>query len=166
MQDVVQAVGRYPMEAVIARYAKDEGLSAEIAAEHERELKRFLSLICLNPGEPYGMKGQIDKLWHTFIIHTRDYKDFCDKVAGRFIHHVPESPGNDKSDGRKQYTRLLEDYAKVFGEEPPAHVWPRMVASRDDESCSSCNGCGGSGPSCGANQAVDCSGCGQCSSPQ
>lgn len=32
----------------------------------------------------------VDIGWHTFLLHTRDYAEFCDRIAGRFIHHEPE----------------------------------------------------------------------------
>lgn len=31
----------------------------------------------------------VDPGWHAFIEHTHEYADFCEHVAGRFIHHVP-----------------------------------------------------------------------------
>lgn len=31
----------------------------------------------------------IDEMWHTFILHTRDYFDFCFKHFGRYLHHQP-----------------------------------------------------------------------------
>jgi hypothetical protein len=33
----------------------------------------------------------VDALWHEFVLHTRDYQEFCDQALGRFLHHVPES---------------------------------------------------------------------------
>ena len=31
----------------------------------------------------------IDKMWHTFILFTKDYQDFCQDNFGFFIHHYP-----------------------------------------------------------------------------
>lgn len=168
MQQVVESVLKYPMETVVSRYAREEDLPLAVAVEHERELKRFLALICLNPNISYGMKGPIDKLWHTFIVHTREYREFCHRAAGRFIDHVPEAPDNDeaKAKGRAQYERFLADYQAVFNEEPPRDLWPRFITRGEGASCSSCNGCGGPGPSCGANSINECSGCSQCSAPE
>ncbi|WKU07301.1 hypothetical protein [Micromonospora sp. HUAS LYJ1] len=39
---------------------------------------------------PIGPSNLVDIGWHTFILHTRDYAEFCDRIAGRFIHHEPE----------------------------------------------------------------------------
>ncbi|MEO8065553.1 MAG: hypothetical protein ABI643_01710 [Candidatus Doudnabacteria bacterium] len=35
----------------------------------------------------------LDEYWHTFILHTRDYREFCDSHLGFFIHHSPSFPG-------------------------------------------------------------------------
>jgi hypothetical protein len=31
----------------------------------------------------------IDSAWHSFILHTREYMEFCHNRLGRFVHHVP-----------------------------------------------------------------------------
>jgi hypothetical protein len=35
----------------------------------------------------------LDKLWHIFILHTRDYTDFSLRFFGEYIHHDPEPVG-------------------------------------------------------------------------
>jgi hypothetical protein len=32
----------------------------------------------------------IDEMWHTFILITIDYHNFCEKYFGNYMHHVPE----------------------------------------------------------------------------
>lgn len=36
----------------------------------------------------------IDEMWHTFILHTKDYIDFCMKNFGSYIHHQPHPKDN------------------------------------------------------------------------
>jgi len=31
----------------------------------------------------------IDEIWHIFLLHTRDYEEFCHKYLGTFVHHSP-----------------------------------------------------------------------------
>ncbi len=33
----------------------------------------------------------VDDLWHAFMLHTREYADFCTAAFGRFLHHSPEA---------------------------------------------------------------------------
>lgn len=32
---------------------------------------------------------EIDDMWHTFLLFTHEYTDFCKKYFKQFIHHVP-----------------------------------------------------------------------------
>ena len=31
----------------------------------------------------------IDEMWHTFVLFTKDYCNFCEKYFGRYLHHAP-----------------------------------------------------------------------------
>jgi hypothetical protein len=33
----------------------------------------------------------MDEMWHAFVLHTKDYAEFCDRYLGRFVHHLPET---------------------------------------------------------------------------
>ena len=52
----------------------------EIATMLETEFKRFISLTILEPGKVYAPSGPVDMYWHFFVLHTREYKDFCSKM--------------------------------------------------------------------------------------
>ncbi len=151
--DTIEKVMAFPLDEVLERYVQDENISMDAAKEHERELKRYLALVALNPEVRYGMKGPVDNLWHTFIIFTHFYERFCQKVAGHFIHHEP-TPLHKRSDpeGKNNYFRFLSDYEEVFGESAPIHLWPRIRKGLTTD----CNSCGSS---CGCGSGSGCSGC-------
>ncbi|WP_433374018.1 glycine-rich domain-containing protein [Actinoplanes sp. CA-142083] len=75
-------------------------LVARISAEHpelsagvpERILDQTLAFLkaCVTATEPIGPSELVDIGWHTFILYTREYAEFCERIAGRFIHHVPD----------------------------------------------------------------------------
>jgi hypothetical protein len=57
-----------------------------------REFKRFLALPLLYPGEQqyqFVPSLPLDRLWHAFILNTPRYREFCDRVYGRYLDHVP-----------------------------------------------------------------------------
>lgn len=117
---------RFPMDTVLVTYAEKQNLSLEAARAHEQELKRYLALCAMNPEVNYGMKGQVDKLWHEFILFTEAYATFCENVSGRFLHHRPHVPGQiDADDAGDGYERFLADYESAYGESAPADIWPR-----------------------------------------
>ena len=81
----------YDLDEIVAHYAGSYGLTLETARTHERELKRYLALRALDRDGAYGMAGVADKLWHAFILFTKDYARFCSEAVGFFIHHVPRT---------------------------------------------------------------------------
>lgn len=139
-RDAINRAMKFEMGRIVERYVRDEGLTETIAREHEQELKRFLAMCALNPNAQYGMKGPIDELWHTFLIFSKDYAQFCDHVAGRFIHHVPES-GDEKPRNSDTYALFLRDYEETFGHPPPAQYWPRPISPDVTAECQGCNTC-------------------------
>lgn len=105
-----------------------------------RELKRFLSLPILFPPKAnkeiaatreynvYVPAAKVDMAWHQFILRTRDYQAFSDKI-GFFLHHEPE---DSRSAGRAKYSGELFFQTKArlgdaYG--PPApFIWGIPVA--------------------------------------
>lgn len=159
----------FDMKKVVKRYIQDHDVPESEALRHEDELKRYLTLCALHPYANYGMRGPIDHLWHTFIFFTKDYFAFCDLVAGRYIHHVPEDADDRRWEGSKStYPKMLKAYKLVFGTEPPMDIWPVFKKSakaspNDADSCSShcsgsCDSCGSGCTSCNGG----CSGCNHC----
>ena len=148
---LIEQAMTYPFDAIVERYELEEGVPHVIAREHEREVKRYLLLCAVNPTANYGMKGPVDKLWHTFLLFTVDYAHFCETIAGRFIHHVPASAQSRSRSGA--YELFLADYAATFGEPAPVHLWPRPPIKMPDGESADCShgNCGPScSPSCGA----------------
>ena len=131
----MESIAEYPMDHVVEKYAKEYDVPLELAKEHEFELKRYFQLAALNPKFDYGMAGPIDDLWHTFILFTKDYGLFCDNMIGRFLHHYPDRmyDGEPKgenvetSDTLEWYAKFLKDYALLFGQQAPAHIWPNVM---------------------------------------
>ena len=50
----------------------------------------FLAACAQNRGGPLAPSAQVDVGWHTFILFTLEYAEFCQRIAGRFLHHVPD----------------------------------------------------------------------------
>ena len=125
-------ISMFDFAKVTARYAKDGNVSLESAEETLLELKRWFTLCALHPEKTYATGGQVDAMWHTFILFTKYYARFCQDIAGAFIHHSPEAGGGDieeriaSAEKMREKVRMLEaDYLKYFGAPPPSHIWPR-----------------------------------------
>ncbi|MFH8698789.1 glycine-rich domain-containing protein [Streptomyces chartreusis] len=69
----------------------------------------------------------VDFGWHAFILHTVDYAEFCERVAGRFVHHVPtgedeQAPGGAAA-ARGRTMAAIEAAGYTVDEE----LWPDMA---------------------------------------
>jgi hypothetical protein len=159
---VIQKVMEYPTpEQVVEKYIDKYGTTETVAREHERELKRYLAMCLADPEAAYGMFGPVDEFWHTWILFTREWSDFSREVAGRYIHHRPTTRTEKQlvrsGETPSAYGRFLADYPSYFGEEAPAHLWPRQrgAVAGANCSCSNCiNSCGSN--SCGVGCASNC----------
>lgn len=71
----------------------------EIATALEIEFKRFVALTILEPGRVYAPSGPVDMYWHFFVLHTREYKDFCTKIWGQKHDHgaLPKDLADSRS---------------------------------------------------------------------
>lgn len=89
----IQKAMDYPLPDIIKRYKKDYNVTDEDAKKHERELKRYLILVAENDFNIPMVSKEIDNLWHTFLLFTKDYEKYCKKILKKFIHHVPKTDG-------------------------------------------------------------------------
>ena len=55
-----------------------------------RALRQFFLAFLKSGRKRVAMPSQVaDDLWHEFILYTREYKAFCDRAFGYFLHHTP-----------------------------------------------------------------------------
>ncbi|MCX4686449.1 hypothetical protein OG401_19400 [Kitasatospora purpeofusca] len=81
---------------LVARIVKDEDMDQALAERVMDQALAFLGACAANPDAGLSPSGLVDIGWHTFILHTVDYAEFCRSAAGRFLHHVP-TDGPDES---------------------------------------------------------------------
>jgi hypothetical protein len=73
--------------------AADEGHDQDTAERIVEQALAFLMACARYPDGHLSPSETVDAGWHAFILHTADYAEFCDRIAGRFIHHRPNDPG-------------------------------------------------------------------------
>ena len=53
-------------------------------------LRQYYGLIAVaQPSKEYSISGVLDPYWHSHVLDTRSYADFCRRCMGYFVHHVP-----------------------------------------------------------------------------
>src|SRR5215510_12354610 len=94
----LNGVLKYRNATVVDRYLKEFGGTRKEADVVFRETLKWLylanrshSVDLKNPVECFITTNLIiiDDMWHTFILFTRDYTDFCTRHFGQYIHHQP-----------------------------------------------------------------------------
>ncbi len=91
----------YEHEDLVLRFAEDYKLEVSDSREIFTEMKRWL-WICAKRQIQIEQKQVesfrlplfneayiIDMMWHSFLLFTKDYQDFCKSHFGFFIHHNP-----------------------------------------------------------------------------
>jgi len=110
VRSTIRAVRRPAHESLIRHYSFPIGLRRKIANRLELAdqvavdrvllgLKEYF-LLCLDGRDMVlGMPSKaVDAAWHEFILYTRDYTTFCQRVYGGYLHHMPNdepSTGDD-----------------------------------------------------------------------
>ncbi|WP_327323742.1 hypothetical protein OG735_15410 [Streptomyces sp. NBC_01210] len=73
----------YGLERGVAERVMDEGLA-------------FLDVMG-RTGESLSPSKTVDPAWHTFMLHSPEYTEWCLSRYGRYIHHAPNSRYRDKA---------------------------------------------------------------------
>ncbi len=132
--DLWQRINQYTLDVegdpfpFSARLARENGWSRQQAQGAIEEYKKFIYLICVS-NTPLTPSEAVDQVWHLHLVYTRSYwKDFCEGVLGRAIHHDP-TKGGDSQTRRfiAQYTRTCALYESEFGSAPPVAFWPPVA---------------------------------------
>ncbi|TXS41744.1 hypothetical protein EAO75_43380 [Streptomyces sp. uw30] len=78
------------MSRLVRRVTTDHAeISNQTAQRIIGQAAAFIAASGKEPGRNLVPSELVDYGWHAFILHTVDYAAFCERVAGRFVHHVP-----------------------------------------------------------------------------
>lgn len=82
----------------------------------ETEYRRMLAMKASYPDVALVPSEDVDEVWHTHILHTRQYAGDCQLLFGHFLHHEPNDGTPDTlmaMAAAVASTRAL--YAQVYG---------------------------------------------------
>jgi len=130
----------YENNDIIEKFKSEYGIEDELAKEYFSEVKKFLYL-CAKTSDRLAPSAEIDKIWHTFILFTKDYRYYCMNYLGKFIDHVPEVKKDAKDLFEEKENCLLntlKHYEIVFGE-LNNEVWQVPFKNEVEDDCSNCN---------------------------
>jgi hypothetical protein len=125
-------------DQLVRRVVLDHEVGEDLTMRIVDQALAFLAACAGNTAAPLAPSALVDLGWHAFILHTRDYAAFCQRLAGRFLHHVPVEPGAPT--GATAHATLRRTVAAIrdAGFSVDMDLWPRADAA----SCTGChNGC-------------------------
>lgn len=106
------------------RLARDNGWSQDFAARVREEYRRF-TYLAVAAGHEVTPSDEVDQAWHLHLTYTRHYWGPFTQALGAPLHHNPTAGGARENDRYSDnYEKTLKSYASVFGETPPADIWP------------------------------------------
>jgi hypothetical protein len=92
----------YDNPAIVHKFLESWNLPVDEALDLFTETKRWLWLAATlrragsrQPGAPPsslaidGPLVLLDEMWHTFILFTREYTEYCRARFGSYVHHAP-----------------------------------------------------------------------------
>jgi hypothetical protein len=129
----------YENADIIEKFCSEQEVEQELAKEYFIEVKKFLYL-CANTTDRLAPSAEIDKIWHTFILFTKDYRQYCMHFLGKFIDHVPEVKKDTSEPKENCLLNTITNYENVFGE-LNNEVWQVPFKNEVEEDCSNCSSC-------------------------
>ncbi len=91
-------------------------------------LKQYYAVALLDPNNSHAVSDTVDPLWHTHMLFSQRYMDFCNDVVGVYMHHMPLD--HDYELGVENVAKLY-DYTRevldLFFEQIDEHFWPRTM---------------------------------------
>ncbi|MGI0036892.1 MAG: glycine-rich domain-containing protein [Nitrososphaera sp.] len=132
-------------DGVVSRLVEKSAYSQMSAAEILEmiaEFKKFVALLVINHSKKRRVEmtnEEIDEIWHTFILFTKEYQEFCKMLVGEYIHHEPNVPADDvdqsavrnyPSPGSRNFD---EDYEKYFGNLNKVWETKRLDTTKKEE---------------------------------
>jgi hypothetical protein len=103
------------------------------------EFRKFLGLIVCGYNGLGMTSREVDDVWHTFILFTCEYTDFCSQVFGHYLHHQPATADEPVDSAAGDLFR--RSYGEVFGDLDPIWTQGGVLHSKCTVDCQSrCSG--------------------------
>lgn len=118
---------------IVERIAVHDDVPAGLAEAVMADTLKFVTLAATS-SQPVVPSRLVDVGWHEFILHTRDYTDFCAQLGG-YVHHVPTR--GDSTGNAEAYEATRRMLAERHGPLDP-RLWPDLGADCGDCKAGEC----------------------------
>ena len=123
---------------IISRLMSEFSFTRDLAAATLTETLVYLQAVSMS-SQPLAPSKLVDSGWHTFLLYTREYTDYCNLNFGQYIHHCPNENADVAELPISRTVGFFESHGLAYN---PA-LWNSNVLGAD------CDGGGyGGGGSC------------------
>ena len=129
----LETLNSYDMWFVAERIQKDNLMPASEITKSISLFKQFAAMFAAGyPNLNMPIKN-VDAVWHTFILFTEEYADFCDRYLGKFLHHKPTT--SRTIPGKASALDFFEVYEQVFGQDLRSDVQQQATCCGGGSDC-------------------------------
>lgn len=125
----VEAIMEWRDDDMVRRYCEDHNASQADGEACFEAFKQFM-VLCGMSSSVRAPSEAVDDMWHTALLFTRAYRDFCEDYLGAFVHHLPVAQKADAA----IYDETRSLAAATFGT-LDGRYWP------DGLKMANCGGC-------------------------
>lgn len=124
LEEIKQKIFAYDLSIIIERLVLIEGWSLKDAKTICDQYRRFLFLKA-KYGKDFDLppSRDIDEAWHSHILYTNDYIDFCKEVFGFYLHHFPQHGRDEKTTTEELRRSFTEETQKFYFKEFGSYIY-------------------------------------------
>lgn len=108
----------YKNQKVVHRFSIDNEISEEEAQLIFVEMLKFLFIRSVSKQAILVPSSIVSKMWQAFILHTKDYENYCHYYLGQYIHHQYQT----EKDNIYSYEQTKNEIKNSF-KELPEEIW-------------------------------------------
>src|SRR5205809_1056870 len=116
----IRALDLEPIKLRVMDPELGEGWTREYAESIERAYRNYLIILAKHPEdiEEIVVSKDVDKFWHTHILHTMKYTEDCEGVFGCYLHHSPHGRERTPAEAKARAASIEKTrnlYQREFG---------------------------------------------------
>ena len=110
----LQVLQDYDLDPVRDRLIRHGIMHPTWVDEAILEFRRYCGMHAVQAEGRIMFSERVDTVWHTCLLFTELYADYCHQAFGHFYHHVPGlGRGGDRAAAFREFTAL---YERLYGE--------------------------------------------------
>ncbi len=123
LEKAKQHIYSIDLTSVLERLVKADGWRHREAVKAIKQYRNYLFLRKKYPTEKLPPSYEVDEVWHAHILHTNEYRKFCNAVfpelKGSYLNHYPQLPGTSSTTDAEMdryYEKTQQLYKQEFGD--------------------------------------------------